>query len=207
MGDDQSATVSDANRVSAWAALRADCHRQFGRYSLAGLLIALLTRRTFRPVFSLRLCQALTLAPPPVRWGLAPARLLHRVTCQLAGVDLPVETRIGAGFCLTHGWGTVISPGARIGRNVTIFHGATLGRRDRIDRAGGRATEYPVIEDEVWIGPHAIIAGGFRIGRGARIAGGAVVAGDVPAFSIVSGNPAVVVKTDAMPDVNHPAPL
>lgn len=92
---------------------------------------------------------------------------------------------------------------ATIGRNLTLFHGVTLGRRDRISADGmRRLTEAPTIEDEVWIGPHAII-----IGRGSRIGGGAFVTQDVPPRSVVTGNPASVVKTGCSPDVMNPAPF
>lgn len=97
--------------------------------------------------------------------------------------------------------------GARIGNNVTLFHGATLGRRDRISHDGERFTEYPVLEDEVWVGPHAIIVGGVIIGHGSRIAGGAFVTSSIPPYSIVSGNPASIVKSNCVPDVTNPAPV
>jgi Serine acetyltransferase len=118
-----------------------------------------------------------------------------------------LANRSWGGLALTHAWGLVVSPGTRIGNNVTLFHGVTLGRRDRISREGDRSTEYPVLEDEVWVGPHAIIVGGVTIGRGSRIAGGAFVTESVPPYSVVSGNPASIVRSNCMPDVMHPAPV
>lgn len=50
------------------------------------------------------------------------------------------------------------------------------------------------IEDDVWIGTRAIILPGVRIGRSSVIGAGAVVAKDVPAFSVAVGNPAKVVR-------------
>lgn len=50
------------------------------------------------------------------------------------------------------------------------------------------------IGDLVWIGFKASILKGVRIGEGAIIAAGSVVTRDVPAFAIVAGNPAVVVR-------------
>ncbi len=52
-----------------------------------------------------------------------------------------------------------------------------------------------VIEDDVWICARAMILKGVRIGRGSIIAAGAVVARDVPPYSVAAGNPAKVVKT------------
>jgi acetyltransferase-like isoleucine patch superfamily enzyme len=52
-----------------------------------------------------------------------------------------------------------------------------------------------VVEDDVWIGAHAMIVGHrpVRIGRGAIVAAGAVVTADVAPYAIVGGNPARVI--------------
>lgn len=50
------------------------------------------------------------------------------------------------------------------------------------------------IEDHVWINPNSIILKGVNIGEGAIVAAGAVVTKDVPKFTMVGGNPAVVIK-------------
>ena len=51
-----------------------------------------------------------------------------------------------------------------------------------------------IIEDDVWIGIGATLLKGVHIGKGARIAAGAVVTHDVPPGVAVSGNPAFVVE-------------
>ncbi len=122
-------------------------------------------------------------------------------------MDLPWSTRIGPGLAITHGWGLVINENAQIGANVTLFHGVTLGRSDRIGADGVRVSAYPVLEDEVWVGPHAVIVGGVTIGRGSRIAAGAVVTRDVPAHSMVVGNPATITKERVISDVMNAAEI
>lgn len=52
----------------------------------------------------------------------------------------------------------------------------------------------PVIESDVWIGRNCIILHGVSIGKGAIVGAGAVVTKDVPAYSIVGGVPARVIK-------------
>jgi len=52
-----------------------------------------------------------------------------------------------------------------------------------------------VIEDDVWIGCMCIILRGVHIGRGAVVAAGSVVTNDVPAWTVVAGNPAKIIKT------------
>ena len=193
--------------MSSLKALKADTFRQHGRFSWGLMLKSALLTRTFRVVVTMRLCQAAKNSNGILRFALPICKVLHRIATQLAAVDFSWHAKIGPGFALTHGWGAVVSNGARIGSNVTMFHGVTLGRRDRVSPQGDRLTEFPTIEDEVWIGPHAIIVGGVTIGRGSRIGGGAFIIEDVPPYSVVSGNPATIVKSNCTPDVVHPAPL
>ncbi len=51
-----------------------------------------------------------------------------------------------------------------------------------------------IISNNVWIGMRSIILKGVTIGEGAVIAAGSVVTKDVPAMTIVAGNPARIVK-------------
>lgn len=50
------------------------------------------------------------------------------------------------------------------------------------------------IEDGVWIGGHAVIAPGVRIGRNSVIGAGSVVTKDIPANVVAVGNPCRVVR-------------
>ncbi|SKA18076.1 Vat family streptogramin A O-acetyltransferase [Pantoea eucalypti] len=51
-----------------------------------------------------------------------------------------------------------------------------------------------VIGNDVWIGYQALIMPGIKIGNGAIISSRSVVTSDVPAYSIVGGNPARVIR-------------
>jgi len=59
-----------------------------------------------------------------------------------------------------------------------------------------------VIEDDVWVGSDAAILRGVTVGHGAVVATHAVVTSDVPPMSVVTGNPARVIK-HIRPDSNH----
>lgn len=51
-----------------------------------------------------------------------------------------------------------------------------------------------VIGNDVWLGYEAVIMPGVKIGNGAIVAAKSVVTGDVPAYGIVGGNPAKLIK-------------
>lgn len=100
------------------------------------------------------------------------------VTEGLMAIELPVSTRVGPGLRLRHGFGVVVNPASRIGANVMLRHGVTLGNRALAD-------DCPIIEDDVEIGVGAIIVGPITVGKGAKIGPNAVVVHDVPAGSVV----------------------
>lgn len=52
-----------------------------------------------------------------------------------------------------------------------------------------------VVGNDVWFGYRTTIMPGVKIGHGAVIASGAVVVADVPAYGIVGGNPAKLIRS------------
>jgi hypothetical protein len=57
-----------------------------------------------------------------------------------------------------------------------------------------RRAHHVHIGHDVWIGHGAVILPGRNVGTGAVIAAGAIVTKDVPAYTIVAGNPARIVR-------------
>jgi tetrahydrodipicolinate N-acetyltransferase len=51
-----------------------------------------------------------------------------------------------------------------------------------------------VIGDDVLVGANAVLLEGVQVGQGAVVAAGAVVIEDVPAYTVVAGVPARVLK-------------
>jgi serine O-acetyltransferase len=176
--------------------IKADAFRASGGTSLAKILSLAIFDRTFRPVLTLRLCRW---TASRSRFGSLIARLLHRWTQTAAAMDFPSVLEAGPGLLLVHGWGLVVNKDCKIGSNVTLFNGVVLGRKDTITE-DGRTSAYPVVENDVWIGAHAVILG-VRVGEGAIVGPGSIVTKDVPPHCVVVGNPAKIIRRDAYPDV------
>src|SRR5262245_24611501 len=115
--------------MGTWATMRqsvkADAFRVSGKASLATIIGLAIANRPFRPVLTLRLCQACAGGPLALV-----ARFLHRFAQGFAGMDLPWMLRAGPGLMVAHGWGLVVHPGATIGANVTLLNGVVLGQKD-----------------------------------------------------------------------------
>jgi phosphonate metabolism protein (transferase hexapeptide repeat family) len=68
------------------------------------------------------------------------------------------------------------------------------GEADDAEFFAWRRAHHVDIGHDVWIGHGAIILPGRNVGTGAVIAAGAIVTRDVPAYTIVAGNPAKIVR-------------
>ena len=105
----------------------------------------------------------------------------------ILGIELDYKTAVGPGLSLRHGVGLVVHRDVVIGSDCTLRQGATIGER----RNDGKC---PVLEDRVEIGANAVLLGPVRIGESSVIGAGAIVLHDVEPFTVVAGNPAVVIK-------------
>jgi len=111
------------------------------------------------------------------------------------GCNIRLGERIYANFNLTILDCSLVTIGNRVmfGPNVSIFAAThetdVQSRRDNIEFAR------PVtIGDDCWIGGSCVILPGVTIGEGCTVGAGSVVTKDVPAWSVVHGSPARVVK-------------
>jgi serine O-acetyltransferase len=116
-------------------------------------------------------------------------RVMHRRQLFKFGISIPHDTQIGAGLYIGHFGGIVVNRHARIGRNVNISQGVTIGQVNRGERQG-----VPDIGDNVYIGPGAVIIGAIRIGNGCAIGANAVVTRDLPDNAVAVGVPAKVIS-------------
>lgn len=111
-------------------------------------------------------------------------------------IQIPARTTIGEGFYIGHLGRIIINPEAKLGKNINISTGVTIGAENRGKRKGS-----PIISDNCWIGTNAVIVGNVKIGSDVLIAPLAYVNFDVPDHSIVIGNPArIIPKENATAD-------
>ena len=116
-------------------------------------------------------------------------RYLSLTSRQITGVDIHPGANIGKEFFIDHGAGVVIGETSKIGNNVTMYQGATLGGTG-ITRGGKR---HPTIGNDVVIGAGAKVLGPINIGDKVKIGANSVVTKNVPKESTVVGVPGIII--------------
>ncbi len=106
------------------------------------------------------------------------------------GIDIHPGASIGTHFFIDHGTGVVIGETCKIGNNVKLYHGVTLGARSIAKDDSGeviRGTKrHPNVEDSVTIYPNSTILGGeTTIGEGSTIGANVFLMHSVPPNSLV----------------------
>jgi serine O-acetyltransferase len=113
-------------------------------------------------------------------------RLIAEWAHERTGVDLHPGATIGERFAIDHGTGIVVGETARIGNDVRLYQGVTLGAL-RVTKGMANVRRHPTIEDDVTIYANATILGGKTvIGRGSVIGGNVWLTRSVPPGSIVT---------------------
>ncbi len=107
------------------------------------------------------------------------------------GYQIGAEAKIGPGLYMGHRGTVIVNGKTRIGANVNIATGVTIGQENRGIRQG-----YPTIGNKVWIGSNAVIVGKINIGDNVMIAPNTFINFDVPSNSVVIGNPAKIIPND-----------
>ena len=115
--------------------------------------------------------------------------IIPRVITELAhsetGIDIHPGAIIGDSFMIDHGTGVVIGETSRIGQNVRIYQGVTLGAKSfPLDENGNPIKgidRHPKIGNNVIIYSNSTILGDIKVGDNAVIGGNIWVDSDVPA--------------------------
>ena len=164
---------------------RKDIYRYYGE---AGerLMNRLIRPPELRYIGLFRKTQGIRFAP----WKLFYTYRLKRLSYKTM-VQIPARTQIGEGLYIGHSGRVIIHPDAKLGKNMNIGTGVTIGRENRGKREGA-----PTFVGDCWIGTNAVVVGNITIGEDVLIAPLSYVNFDVPAHSDVIGNPATIIPKE-----------
>jgi len=170
--------------VSLLARIREDIQTAYRRDPAAiNKIEILLAYRGLHAIWLHRITHWLYLQGVPVI-----PRLLSHLGRFLTGIEIHPGAIIGRRCFIDHGMGTVIGETAKIGDDVLLYQGVTLGGTGK-----ERGKRHPTLGNSVVVGVGAQVLGAIAIGDGARVGAGAVVLKDVPPYCTVVGVPGRVV--------------
>lgn len=113
-------------------------------------------------------------------------RMMTEYAHNKTGIDINPGATIGESFFIDHGTGIVIGETTKIGNNVKVYQGVTLGALST--RGGQRLANkkrHPTVEDNVTIYAGATILGGETVlGRNSTIGGCTFITESVPADTV-----------------------
>lgn len=137
------------------------------------------------------------LAPPDVG-AAGPGCFYTDFICLMHGPRIT----LGEAVSFNHGCWINAAGGLTIGNRVLVgprvmIHTANHRFEDaeRGIREQGHEMQPVVIGDDCWLAMGVMVLPGVTIGEGSVIGAGAVVTADVPAWSVVAGNPARVLRS------------
>lgn len=122
-----------------------------------------------------------------LKWGIAKYRF-HKLSLRL-GYSIPINV-FGPGLSLPHRGNIIINPNVRVGENCRIHVGVNIGAHN------GKA---PLIGNNVYIGPGAILFGDIEIADNISIGANATVNKSFLDSNVaIAGTPAKIVKTNTV---------
>lgn len=116
-------------------------------------------------------------------------RLISHISRHLTDIEIHPGAKLGRRFFIDHGSGVVIGETTKIGNDVLLYQGVTLGGTGK-----EKGKRHPTIGNKVVVGADAVVLGAIEIGDGSRIGAGSVVVKDVPPGAVVVGVPGRVVE-------------
>lgn len=157
--------------------------------------------------------RAMSLTPALNRLTFEDGEEIRRLFGELTGQDLDDQFRLIPPFYTTCGRHLTVGRNVFINQNCTIYDLAPVAIGDDVligpnvslitdghpvapsQRTAFVVAKPIVIERGVWIAAGATVIGGVRVGENAVVAAGSVVTRDVPANTLVGGNPARVIRS------------
>lgn len=168
--------------------------KKYKQYSNKSSIVLLFTQQGLWALFAYRISNAIYNGRLPgfLKKILLVFSVLHQKVIEITtGISLPYSAQIGSAFYIGHFGNIIISAKAVIGNNCNISQGVTIGVSGRGEKRG-----VPVIQNNVYMGANAVIAGGISIGDNAVIGANSLVIHDVPSGTTVAGVPAVIISTN-----------
>ena len=171
-----------------------DWHRySAGRRTWKATLALLLFNAGFLAVFLFRMSQLLERKG----WKLC-GKLVRRLNLALCAAELNPIAEVGPGLFLPHPYGVGIgggsTSGCKVGSNVTLHQGVSLGAKTVDVTNEKRVTEYPRIGAGAVLYPHVLVYGPVTVGDEAIVLGNSVVSSDLPGGATYGGIPAKEIK-------------
>lgn len=160
--------------------------QQFYDHSLKAKILGYDSYMLSRYLYHLRMVEWHENTPPNL-WQKVMAgwhKLRMRKYGRIVGCQFNPHT-IDFGIKIYHwGW-MIVNSKAKIGKNLTIYPGVTVGAsKDGV----------PIIGNNVFLGLGSKVFGGITIGNNVIVAPNAVVVKDVPDNCVVAGVPAKIIK-------------
>jgi len=171
--------------------LKADLHRYAGNSKPSSFLYHMVLSPGYKYSFWMRTC-LYSKSHSVLRFLFFPfAWFVLRHYEYKYGIAISYQTQVGSGLFIGHIGGIVVNRYVIIGKNCNISHQVTLGVANRGQRKG-----YPVIGDNVYIGPGAKVFGSVCVGNSVAIGANCVVTKDIPDNSVVVGIPGKVISSE-----------
>jgi serine O-acetyltransferase len=121
-------------------------------------------------------------------------RMMSEYAHSKTGIEIHPAAEIGKNFFIDHGTGIVIGETTKIGDNVKIYQGVTLGAI-MVDKSMRGKKRHPTIEDNVIIYSGSSILGGDTIiGHDTVVGGNVWLTKSVPPYSVVYHESKTVIR-------------
>lgn len=166
-----------------------DLYRYESTTKYSALIKQVFGGEAFKYIFWMRLCKYFSEKNTHRILFLPISVLILRHYKYKFGISIPHSTNISAGLYIGHIGNITINSEVVIGKNCNIHQCTTIGQSNRGINKG-----YPIIGDNVYIGPGAVIIGSINIGSNVAIGANCVVTKSVPNNSVVVGIPGKVIS-------------
>ncbi len=166
-----------------------DLYRYTETVKIGDLILNIMKFSSFAYIFWMRTC-TYTKSNSLLKYSIYPfARLLLSYLKYRLAIGISPSTKIGSGFYIGHFSGIFVNYKSIIGKNCNISQGVTIAEASR-----GKNKGFPILGNNLYIGPGAKIIGAIKIGDNVAIGANCVVTKDIPNNSVVVGIPGKVIS-------------